>query len=69
MTMNSAVEPPEAISMTPAQEQASAPISGKPNIVLVLMDNRGYGELGVYGGGILRGTPTPKVSAHQAGHS
>ena len=33
----------------------------KPNIVLVLMDNLGYGELGVYGGGILRGAPTPTI--------
>ena len=31
------------------------------NIVLVLMDNLGYGELGVYGGGVLRGAPTPRV--------
>src|SRR5262249_19652050 len=33
----------------------------KPNIVFMLMDNLGYGELGVYGGGILRGAPTPRV--------
>jgi arylsulfatase A-like enzyme len=33
----------------------------KPNIVLVLMDNFGYGELGVYGGGALRGAPTPRI--------
>ena len=33
----------------------------KPNIVLILMDNLGYGELGVYGGGVLRGAPTPKI--------
>ena len=32
-----------------------------PNIVLVLMDNLGYGELGVYSGGILRGAPTPRI--------
>jgi arylsulfatase A-like enzyme len=31
----------------------------QPNIVLVLMDNLAYGEVGVYGGGILRGEPTP----------
>ena len=30
----------------------------KPNIVLVLMDNFGYGEPGVYGGGEIRGAPT-----------
>jgi arylsulfatase len=34
---------------------------GKPNIVLVVADNVGYGELGVYGGGILRGAPTPRL--------
>ena len=33
----------------------------KPNIVVILMDNLGYGELGVYGGGILRGAPTPRI--------
>jgi arylsulfatase len=33
----------------------------KPNIVVMLMDNLGYGELGVYGGGILRGAPTPTI--------
>ena len=33
----------------------------KPNIVVMLMDNLGYGELGVYGGGILRGAPTPII--------
>ena len=33
----------------------------KPNIVLVLMDNFGYGEVGVYGGGVLRGAPTPNI--------
>jgi arylsulfatase A-like enzyme len=33
----------------------------KPNIVFMFMDNLGYGELGVYGGGILRGAPTPRI--------
>ena len=35
----------------------------KPNIVLVLMDNFGYGEVGAYGGGILRGAPTPNIDS------
>jgi arylsulfatase len=33
----------------------------KPNIVLVFMDNFGWGEIGAYGGGILRGAPTPNI--------
>jgi len=35
----------------------------KPNIVLILADNLGWGELGCYGGGILRGAPTPRIDA------
>ena len=40
-----------------------APVTAadKPNIVLINMDNFGYGELGVYGGGILRGGATPRI--------
>ena len=34
-----------------------------PNIVLVLADNLGWGELGCYGGGVLRGAPTPRIDA------
>src|SRR6202162_874120 len=44
---------------------ASVPVAAqqpkKPNIVFIFMDNLGYGELGVYGGGILRGAPTPRI--------
>ena len=41
----------------------ASPAAGakKPNIVLMLTDNLGYGELGIYGGGILRGAPTPRI--------
>jgi arylsulfatase len=35
----------------------------KPNIVLVLMDNFGWGEIGVYGGGVMRGAPTPNIDS------
>src|SRR5215467_12020929 len=38
-----------------------AMVARKPNIVLMLMDNLGYGELGIYGGGILRGASTPRI--------
>ncbi|UVE19538.1 arylsulfatase [Pseudomonas sp. LS44] len=33
----------------------------QPNIVVILIDNLGYGELGVYGGGVLRGAETPRI--------
>jgi arylsulfatase A-like enzyme len=46
-----------------ANKPAVAQQTTKPNIVLVLMDNLGYGEIGVYGGGILRGAPTPRIDA------
>jgi arylsulfatase A-like enzyme len=32
-----------------------------PHIVLILADNLGWGELGCYGGGALRGAPTPRI--------
>lgn len=35
----------------------------RPNIVFILADNLGFGELGCYGGGILRGAPTPRLDA------
>jgi arylsulfatase A-like enzyme len=34
-----------------------------PNIVLILADNLGWGELGCYGGGLVRGAPTPRTDA------
>ncbi len=35
--------------------------SSKPNIIFFLWDNLGWGEVGCYGGGILRGAPTPRI--------
>ena len=35
----------------------------KPNIVFFFWDNLGWGEVGCYGGGILRGAPTPRIDA------
>ncbi len=36
-------------------------MQSKPNIVLIVADNLGWGELGCYGGGALRGAPTPNI--------
>ena len=40
---------------------ASAQQQPKPNILFILADNTGYGDIGVYGGGELRGAPTPRI--------
>ena len=33
----------------------------KPNILIYLMDNVGWGEPGIYGGGLMAGAPTPNM--------
>lgn len=35
----------------------------RPNVVLILADNLGWGELGCYGGGAIRGAPTPRIDS------
>jgi arylsulfatase A-like enzyme len=50
--------------MREAQAQAPNQVSAqnkKPNVVFILADNVGYGDLGCYGGGELRGAPTPRI--------
>jgi arylsulfatase len=50
-----------------AATQAMAQQPQRPNVVLILADNVGYGDLGPYGGGELRGAPTPRIDqlAHE----
>lgn len=52
-----------AILFVPSLALSSSAQEHQPNIVLVLMDNFGYGEVGVYGGGALRGAPTPNIDS------
>nr|WP_245414531.1 arylsulfatase [Aestuariivirga litoralis] len=35
----------------------------KPNILFIVSDDTGYGDLGPYGGGVGRGMPTPNIDA------
>lgn len=44
---------------TQAQQKASRP--KKPNIIMLISDDTGWGDLGVYGGGAGRGMPTPNL--------
>jgi hypothetical protein len=39
----------------------SAPAADKPNILFIVSDDTGYGDLEPYGGGIGRGMPTPNI--------
>ena len=45
----------------PAPEAEKPAAASRPNIVFMMADNLGYGELGCYGGGILRGAATPRI--------
>jgi len=37
--------------------------TNRPNVVFILADNLGYGEIGAYGGGATSGAPTPRIDA------
>lgn len=44
-----------------ASDRAEAADERRPHVVLMLSDNLGFGEIGAYGGGALRGAPTPRL--------
>ena len=39
----------------------SAHAQDRPNVVVMLADNVGYGDIGAYGAGEIRGMPTPRI--------
>ena len=43
----------------------TAPVSAadQPNVVLMLADNVGWGDIGAFGGGEIRGMPTPRIDS------
>jgi hypothetical protein len=58
------VGPRPAVS-TPILAQAQT--AQKPNLLFILVDNLGYGELGAYGGGATRGAHSAHVKV--VGHT
>jgi arylsulfatase A-like enzyme len=51
------------ISGTPDEKRGDGMSAEQPNIVFFFWDNLGWGEVGCYGGGVLRGAPTPRIDA------
>ena len=41
----------------------SAHAQDRPNVVIMLADNVGYGDIGAYGAGEVRGMPTPRIDS------
>ena len=52
-----------AVAATPQDAAAVSEKSEKPNVVLMLSDNVGYGDIGAFQGGAIRGAPTPNIDS------
>jgi arylsulfatase len=50
-----------ALALAGAVLGAAAQTAAKPNILFIVSDDTGYGDLGPYGGGEGRGMPTPSI--------
>ncbi len=50
-----------SLALTATAPSFAQNAGSKPNIVFILADNVGHGDLGPYGGGKLRGAPTPRI--------
>ena len=48
-----------AAGLTVTQNAVAQEEAAKPNVVLMLADNVGWGDIGAFGGGEIRGIPTP----------
>lgn len=57
-----AAGPERATQAAPRAQDATPTASGKrPNIVMIMTDDCGWGDLGCYNGGAMRGAPTPHL--------
>ncbi len=54
---------PASAEASPFAKASGDKTAGKPNILFILVDNLGYGEIGSYGGGVTRGAPTPRIDS------
>ncbi len=52
-----------SVMVAPFAAPTLALAQDKPNIVFMMADNLGYGDVGAYGGGELRGAPTPSIDS------
>lgn len=48
-------------------DQLLAKTKRRPNILILLVDDLGWGDVGAYGGGVMLGSPTPNIDALAAG--
>jgi arylsulfatase len=56
------------LSVHPILVGTASAQQAKPNILFILGDNIGYGDIGVYGGGELGGSPTRRLDDRAVFH-
>src|SRR4249919_3761923 len=49
------------LGLAASVDTAQAQQPRKPNIVFIMTDDVGWGDLGSFGGGVMRGAPTPNL--------
>jgi arylsulfatase len=61
--------PHQADEQTASQKlrQLAAKTGRKPNVLIILVDDMGYGDPGSFGGGAMLGAPTPNIDSLAAG--
>src|SRR6516165_2542360 len=52
---------PEAVAEARRRLEAFRTAGRRPNFLVILMDDVGWGDFGCYGGGVMAGAPTPQI--------